>query len=133
MRQRNEIFILCCCNRPQKYKGQNRPPEIRLSGVPPIVPIKTKKTQTKTTRLNRPSQIRLTGVPPIMHNIYIKNKKTSNKTLRNTFIRDPPSNAYKNHLKIIIIKSQNRPSDIRLAGVPHPRMPIIKKNQNRPS
>ena len=118
MRQRNEIYILCCCNRPQKYKGQNRPPEIRLSGVPPIVPIKTKKTQTKTTRLNRPSQIRFTGVPPIMHNIYIKNKKTSNKTLRNTFIRDPPYNAYKNPKKRTKTTRLNRPSEIRFTGVP---------------
>ena len=38
------------------------------------MPIKTKKTQTKTTRLNRPSEIRITGVPPIMH-IYIKKKR----------------------------------------------------------
>ena len=29
----------------KKYKGQNRPSQIRLSGVPPIMPIKTKKTK----------------------------------------------------------------------------------------
>ena len=27
----------------KKYKGQNRPSEIRLSGVPPVMPIKTNK------------------------------------------------------------------------------------------
>ena len=31
------------------------------------MPIKTKKKQTKTTRQNRPSEIPLSGVPPIMH------------------------------------------------------------------
>ena len=56
----------------KKYKGQNRPSEIRLSGVPPVMPIKTnKKKQTKTIRQNRPSEIPLSGVPPIMH----KNQK----------------------------------------------------------
>ena len=47
-----------------KTKRQNRSSEIRLSGVPPIIPIK-KKCQ------NRPSEIRLSGVPTIMP---IKNK-----------------------------------------------------------
>jgi len=44
--------------KPKKtHKGQNRPSEIRLSGVPPIMPIKTKTKKTKkTTR-----KIRLSG------------------------------------------------------------------------
>ena len=40
---------------PHKYvnKGQNRPSEIRLSGVPPIMPI---KTTTKKQNKNNPSK-----------------------------------------------------------------------------
>ena len=50
-----------------KKKGQNRPSEIRLSGVPPIMLIKTpEKKNKKQKRQNRPSEIRLSGVPPIM-------------------------------------------------------------------
>ena len=34
-------------NNKKKNKGQNRPSEIRLSGVPPIIPIKTQNYQKK--------------------------------------------------------------------------------------
>ena len=58
---------------PVKKKRQNRPSEIRLSGVPPIIPIKTQNHKKKETQnhqknkgQNRPSEIRLAGVPPIM-------------------------------------------------------------------
>ena len=42
----------------KKYKGQNRPSEIRFTGVPPIMPIKTqiktiKKGKTDPLRRNR--------------------------------------------------------------------------------
>ena len=65
----------------KKHKGQNRPSEIRFTGVPPIMPIKTpnnnkttnKKNQTNK-RQNIPSQIRLSGVPPF-NNAY-KTPKT---------------------------------------------------------
>ena len=62
----------------QKKKGkkrQNRPSEIRLSGVPPIMPIKHQKPK-KNQGQNRPSEIRFTGVPPIMP---IKNISWLNK------------------------------------------------------
>ena len=49
----------------KKIKRQNRPSEVRLSGIPPIMP-------KKTTRQKRPSEILLSGVPPIM-----SRKKTS--------------------------------------------------------
>ena len=57
----------------KKKKRQNGPYEIRLSGVPPIMPIKTKK---KNKGQNRPSEIRLSGVPPIMP---IKSQQQKNK------------------------------------------------------
>ena len=50
-------------------KCQDRPSGKRLSGVPPITPIKTPNNikKKKTQKLqNRPSEIRLSGVPPIM-------------------------------------------------------------------
>ena len=59
-----------------KIKRQNRPSEIRLSGVPPIMPIRPKKNhpvkleipiktrkKKEKQRQNRPSEIRLSGVP----------------------------------------------------------------------
>ena len=72
--------------------------------------------------------------------------KTKKKFLafRNTFIRGPPYNAYKNTRKNKLNeinkrqelkKRQNRASEIRLPGVP-PIMPIKtpeKKSQNRDS
>ena len=53
----------------------------------------------------RPSEIHLSGVPPIMTiktpNIYIdlKKKQKSKNTFRKMFIRGPPYNAYKNTRK----------------------------------
>ena len=52
-------------NKQKKNKRQNRPSEIRLSWVFPIMPIKT-QNQQKNKGKNRPSEIRFTGVPPIM-------------------------------------------------------------------
>ena len=62
MGQRNEIYILCCCNRPQKYEGQNRPSGIRLSGVPPIMPIKTKNKYKQRVKID-PQKYVLQGSP----------------------------------------------------------------------
>ena len=56
---------------------------MRLSGVPPIMGIKTQKSQ------NRPSYIRVSGVSP----------KCSNYTIKNAFISGPPYNGYKNPKK----------------------------------
>ena len=45
--------------------SQNRQLQIRLSGVPPIMPI-TRTTRTKKEGQNRHSEIRLSGVPRIL-------------------------------------------------------------------
>ena len=57
-----------------KKNGQNRHSKIRLSGVPPIMPIKT-KNKKKHKWQNRPSEIRFTGAP---YNAY---KNQQNKYL----------------------------------------------------
>ena len=55
-----------------KTKRQNRPSEVRLSGVPPIMPIKTPKSQ------NRPSDMFIRGPP---YNVY-KTAKLKKKTVQ---------------------------------------------------
>ena len=76
----------------KKHKGQNRPSEIRFTGVPPIMPIKTPNNKkNKKNRQSRPSQIRLLGVPPIMP---IKTPKHRYRA------RLPPSTIYKNSKNI---------------------------------
>ena len=81
-----------------KTKRQNRPSEVRLSGVPPISLYKKKSKYTlrnmfirsppykayiKKKRQNTPSEIRLSGVPPIMpiktHTKNTKGKKNPHK------------------------------------------------------
>ena len=57
----------------QKNKRQNRPSEIRLAGVPPIMAIKT-QNQKKNKGQNRHSEIRLSGVLPIIP-LKIENQK----------------------------------------------------------
>ena len=69
----------------KKRQRRTRPSQIRLSGVPPIMPIKT-HNQQKNKRQNRPSEIRLPGVPPIMA------KKTQNRQ------KKPCSNEHTNVL-----------------------------------
>ena len=58
-------------------------------------------------------------------------KQTAKQTLRNTFIRCPPYKAYKNQKTKKGKKRQNRPSEIRLSGVP-PIMAIKTQNQKKP-
>ena len=94
-------------NPQKKHKGQNRPSEIRFTGVPPIMPIKTPKNQKKK------------GIPPIMP---IKTQKMKGKI-------DPQKYVYQEKKQIQKNKGQNRPSEIRLSGVP-PIMPIKKKQKN---
>ena len=51
----------------KEKKSQIRPSEIRLSGVPPIMPIKKNNIKNKKHKgQNRPSEIRLSGVHPII-------------------------------------------------------------------
>ena len=98
----------------QKNKGQNRPSEIRLSGVPPIMLIKPKKTKK---RQNKPSEIRLSRVPPIMPMRTKKKYKNVKIDPQKNVYQGSPYNAYQN-LQIKKTKSQNRPSEIRLSGIP---------------
>ena len=77
----------------------------------PIIKTQNIKEREKKNRQNRHSEIRLPGVPTIMAIKTPKStqKKTPSKyTLRNTFLRGPTYNAYKNTKNIE--KRQTHPS-----------------------
>ena len=95
------------------------------------MPIKTtQKNKQKTTRQNRPSEIRLSGVTPIMHIKTTKKKEgVPQKNKKKQLVKiDPQKYIYQGSPLYYFEKpkktkpkkntGENRPSEIRLSGVP---------------
>ena len=135
MGQRNEISILCCCNRPQEYVYQ---------GSPPIIPIKTQKTLITSSvfppfYLQKLSKHRTNGESHALpkHFKNIKKNLVENRQNRPYYLqklKKHRTNSFlmgKNQNTIFVEKRQNRPSEIRFTGVLPPLYYLQKLKKHR--